>query len=148
MANNVGVRVCVCVCACLWCPGCRLYEARMRFTKELFTLLDLCVSSLRRGHANLLCIVPILTDDPRRESDLRLQIRFSIVHAQHLHTNQNPRRLCNRMAEALPFRLDGRNVGSTPAAGMPGRPYVQRLRGLMFKVPPSASIDVTSASGH
>ena len=35
---------------------------------SLFTLLDLCVSSLRRGHANLLCIVPILTDDPRRES--------------------------------------------------------------------------------
>merc|ERR1719433_224933 len=34
---------------------------------KLFTLLDLCVSSLRRGHANLLCIVPILTDDPRRE---------------------------------------------------------------------------------
>ena len=33
-----------------------------------FTLLDLCVSSLRRGHANILCIVPILTDDPRRES--------------------------------------------------------------------------------
>ena len=33
-----------------------------------FALLDLCVSSLRRGHANLLCIVPILTDDPRRES--------------------------------------------------------------------------------
>ena len=28
----------------------------------------MCVSSLRRGHANLLCIVPILTDDPRRES--------------------------------------------------------------------------------
>ena len=28
--------------------------------KKLFTLLDLCVSSLRRGHANLLCIVPIL----------------------------------------------------------------------------------------
>jgi len=37
--------------------------------KEMFTLLDLCVSSLRRGHANLLCIVPILTDDPRRESN-------------------------------------------------------------------------------
>ena len=37
--------------------------------KKLFTLLDLCVSSLRRGHANLLCIVPILTDDPRRESN-------------------------------------------------------------------------------
>ena len=35
----------------------------------MFTLLDLCVSSLRRGHANLLCIVPMLTDDPRRESE-------------------------------------------------------------------------------
>ena len=34
------------------------------------TLLDSCVSSLRRGHADLLCIVPILTDDPRRESNL------------------------------------------------------------------------------
>ena len=37
---------------------------------KLFTLLDLCVSPLRRGHANLLCIVPILTDDPRRESNI------------------------------------------------------------------------------
>ena len=34
------------------------------------TLLGLCVSSLRRGHANLLCIVPILADDPRRESEM------------------------------------------------------------------------------
>ena len=34
----------------------------------LFSLLDLFVSSLRRGHANILCIVPSLTDDPRRES--------------------------------------------------------------------------------
>ena len=41
-------------------------------SKKLFTLLDLCVSSLRRGHANLLCIVPILTDDPRRESETHL----------------------------------------------------------------------------
>ena len=38
--------------------------------KKFGTLLDLCVSSLRRGHANLLCIVPILTDVPRRESKL------------------------------------------------------------------------------
>ena len=41
---------------------------RVRVYTQMFTLLDLCVSSLRRGHANLLCIVPILTDDPRRES--------------------------------------------------------------------------------
>ena len=37
----------------------------------MLTLLDLCVSSLRRGHANLLCIVPISMDDPRRESFLQ-----------------------------------------------------------------------------
>ena len=29
--------------------------------KILEPFLDLCVSSLREGHANLLCIVPILT---------------------------------------------------------------------------------------
>ena len=34
----------------------------------MFTLLDLCVSSLRKGHANLLFIVPVLADDLRRES--------------------------------------------------------------------------------
>ena len=48
-------------------PAC--CKQRSRKTKKLFTLLDLCVSSLRRGHANLLCIVPTLTDDPRRESE-------------------------------------------------------------------------------
>ena len=36
----------------------------------------MCVSSLRKGHANLLRIVPILTDDPRRESFLC----YSILH--------------------------------------------------------------------
>ena len=49
------------LCASL--PGARVGY------KKLCTLLDVCVSSLRRGHANLLCIVPILTDDPRRESN-------------------------------------------------------------------------------
>jgi hypothetical protein len=41
----------------------------------MFTLIDLCVSSLRRGHANLLCIVPILKDDPRRESAGKMRCR-------------------------------------------------------------------------
>ena len=48
----------------------RLLESLIRLQKDFqkfSTLLDLCVSSLRRGHANLLCIVPILTDDPRRD---------------------------------------------------------------------------------
>ena len=43
-------------------------EEGERGEKNLVTLLDLCVSSLRRGHANLLCIVPILSDDLRGES--------------------------------------------------------------------------------
>jgi hypothetical protein len=33
--------------------------------KKFGPFLDLCVSSLRRGHANLLCIVPILSDVPK-----------------------------------------------------------------------------------
>ena len=45
-----------------------LRRALVTRTKDLVTLLGLCVSSLRRDHANLLCIVPMLTDDPRRES--------------------------------------------------------------------------------
>lgn len=45
------------------------HEGHMKAGQKIDTLLDLCVSSLRRGHANLLCIVPILTDDPRRESN-------------------------------------------------------------------------------
>ena len=39
------------------------------------------MSSLRRGHANLLCIVPILTDDPRRESR---KSHSSLLHSQCL----------------------------------------------------------------
>ena len=42
---------------------------RWRRKIKLVTLFDLCVSSLRRGHANLLCIVPILMDDLRRGSE-------------------------------------------------------------------------------
>ena len=44
--------------------GCQLVlpEAGALHQKILEPFLDLCVSSLREGHANLLCIVPILTD--------------------------------------------------------------------------------------
>ena len=48
--------------------GCTWRCMQRQFSKKLATLLDLCVSSLRRGHANLLCIVPILTDCPLEES--------------------------------------------------------------------------------
>ena len=48
-------------------PGSVGLAGRRGGTKNLVTLLDLCVSSLRRGHANLLCIVTILTDSPQKE---------------------------------------------------------------------------------
>ena len=53
---------------------------------SLFTLLDLCVSSLRRGHANILCIAQILTDDPRRAPGV--QIHVSFVY-NHIHRSYN-----------------------------------------------------------
>ena len=46
------------------------------------TVWQKCVSSLRRGHANLLCIVPILSDDPRRESSCRLLENIDLCNAQ------------------------------------------------------------------
>ena len=39
-----------------------------RMSKKLVILPDMRASSLRRGHANLLCVVPILSDDPQRKS--------------------------------------------------------------------------------
>ena len=54
----------------------------LQYITSLLTLLDfdLCVSSLRRGHANLLCIVPILTDDPRRESKLNNRYDITVYY--------------------------------------------------------------------
>jgi hypothetical protein len=43
----------------------KIWTARdqcVKSQKKFGPFLDLCVSSLRRGHANLLCIVPILSD--------------------------------------------------------------------------------------
>jgi hypothetical protein len=50
--------------------------------KKFGPFLDLCVSSLRRGHANLLCIVPILSDVPKDEllsSALRYKRIFTLA---------------------------------------------------------------------
>ena len=49
-------------------PACPERWARGAEHPILCAFLDSCASSLRRGHANLLCVVPSLTDDPRRES--------------------------------------------------------------------------------
>ena len=53
----------------LVCAFLCLVFARTAKSKKISTLLDLCVSSLRRGHANLLCAIPNLTDNPRRVSN-------------------------------------------------------------------------------
>ena len=44
----------------------------------------LCVSSLHRGHANLLCIVPTVSDDPRRESNSCLQNKGNGEVGKHM----------------------------------------------------------------
>ena len=72
--------------------------------KKLFTLLDLCVSSLRRGHANLLCIVPILTDDPRRESN-------DLVQEESGRLEGEDREACAILEREV---IDSMYVGITP----------------------------------
>ena len=52
----------------------------------MFTLLGLRVSSLRRGHAYLLCIVPRLTHDPRRES-IAWKIRSVVLYRETSYTS-------------------------------------------------------------
>jgi len=47
---------------CQWCSTVAQTAGATFCQKNLQPFLDLCVSSLREGHANLLCIVPILTD--------------------------------------------------------------------------------------
>ena len=51
------------------------------------TIFDFCVSSFRRGHANLLCIVPILTDDLRRGSNSSLAF---VRASRHFLANHIP----------------------------------------------------------
>ena len=58
---------------------------QITFDQTLFTLLDVYVSSLRRGHANLLRIVPILM-----ERDYVQKAR-SITHSAALARANAPR---------------------------------------------------------
>ena len=47
-----------------------ILKCKNKFDKKMWNASRFCVSSLRRGHANLLCIVPIFTDDHRSGSYL------------------------------------------------------------------------------
>ena len=53
------------------------------------TFLDLCMSSLRRGHANLLCIVPILSDVPEGTPTHILFLFIFLFHS-HSHSHSHP----------------------------------------------------------
>ncbi len=48
-------------------------KSKSRTKKKSGNTSRFCVSSLRRGHANLLCIVPILTDDPEGFRKIRTE---------------------------------------------------------------------------
>ena len=62
--SNIGHTECAAVMAGMVRFGRRGREGLGGKDKKKFgTYLDLCVSYLRRGHANLLCIVPILSGD-------------------------------------------------------------------------------------
>ena len=52
------------------------HEKWGREARGMFTLLDVCLSSLRRGHANLLRVAPMVPDDPRRESEKQARGTF------------------------------------------------------------------------
>ena len=112
-----------------FCLGGVLLPAaeRLQRQKKFSTLPDLCVSSLRRGHANLLCIVPILTDDPRRESNSMARWMM------------NPCRYCdqpddlNRVLVAVPQHTKAK-AEKAPSRRLP-RPAEKKHNGIIAAVP-------------
>ncbi len=73
--------------------------------KKLGTLPDLCVSSLRRGHANLLCIVPILSDVPRRESSGA--VFPTSAYLQHSNAKKNKKECAERIVPICTLSQNG-----------------------------------------
>ena len=96
------------------CIFCCFFIAVPQKNKAMFTLLDWCVSSLRRGHANLLCVVPILTDDPRRESK---KIQSSVMAAGPRKVLQLLSTVSNQLFHIRDvFKLTWLVLGEDPAA--------------------------------
>ena len=90
--------------------------------KNLVTLLDLCVSSLRRGHANLLCIVPIFADDLFRGSACSVNRALSSAPApvalrlwDRSKTGKKSRRGCTGI-EPVTSRTQSENHTTRPTA--------------------------------
>ena len=86
-----------------WCgasSAVRSTDQLARQCNKSAILLDLCVSSLRRGHANLLCIVPIFTDD-HRSGSCRLT-RLAPISGRLRHHIQN--HFCNNRSKNTRLR--------------------------------------------
>ena len=58
--------------SCIQCIG--VHDRQPRVKKTFGLLLELCVSSLLKDHANLLCIVPILYFVPKDEKRVILEM--------------------------------------------------------------------------
>ena len=69
--------------------------------QKMWNASRFCVSSLRRGHANLLCIVPILTDDPRRESKQRKTKDCRQDRQDNQNTAARNKELCQKSSNGL-----------------------------------------------
>jgi hypothetical protein len=62
-----------------------LFDKWIKFSKKMWNASRFCVSSLRRGHANLLCIVPILVYVlPKQEQEFWLSISIYTTHTTML----------------------------------------------------------------
>jgi hypothetical protein len=88
-----------------------------------------CLSSLRRGHANLLCIIPTLMDDLRRDSEPLGAGGVFKLSAHAAGSNCGRRFSCNENSQRR-FQLSGgrrarRGEPSRPALG-PTRPCAAR----------------------
>ena len=71
----------------------------------------MCVSSLRRGHANLLCIVPIFSDAPRRGSNHRKSV-YALQGGKTINTK--------RMVRIRFPKRSSRSGNRTPGASVTG----------------------------
>ena len=77
------------------------------------------MSSLRRGHANLLCIVPILTDDLRRESNGQCA---RIRAARKASCNQQRGTACTKSPTSSAREISMSNPQQEPNAAKRSRP--------------------------
>ena len=115
--------------------------------KKLVTLLDLCVSFLRRGHTNLLCIVPILSDDPRKVSDLlsnlfiirfiQLPIPEAVTCENHYNRRQHILDLWQTWVFTPPHWLHRPNRFCCSRVGWKRIQFTKRTGQSAFGLPPS-----------